>query len=201
MSTSLCPPTGSAATSAAPWMRLSTVAIWRPLASSTSRLGPKTFTAISPLAPERDSSTLSWITCEKLVGRPGMAASLPDMLSTRASLLAKRHSSWGLRSTRISMLLGPFGSVPSSGRPTWVITAFTSGYSSRVARTFCSMLLVLPRPDDWGRLMVSQMLPSSSLGRNSEPSSGASARATARQAPEAITVRRRRACSVISRAR
>ena len=71
------------------------------------------------------------------------------------------------------MLLGPLGSVPSSGRPTWVMTAFTSqGSGQHRAPTLRSTSLVLVRPDDWGRLMVSQMLPSSSLGRNSEPSRG-----------------------------
>ena len=67
------------------------------------------------------------MTCEKLVGTPGIARILCAMSAISASFDGKRHVPCGFRSAMISMLFGPFGSVPSSGRPTWVITLFTSG--------------------------------------------------------------------------
>jgi len=36
------------------------------------------------------------------------------------------HVPWGVRSTNICRLLTGAGSVPSSGRPSWATTAFTS---------------------------------------------------------------------------
>jgi hypothetical protein len=69
-------------------------------------------------ARERASSTLSWITCEKFVGTPGMARIFSDMSATRSSFDLKRHWPRGFRSASTSRLFGPLGSVPSSGRPT-----------------------------------------------------------------------------------
>ncbi len=45
-----------------------------------------------------------------------------------------RHSSFGLRSTKYSVLKKPVVSVPSSGRPVWLTTLVTSGKELRRRR-------------------------------------------------------------------
>ena len=42
--------------------------------------------------------------------------------------------SFGLRSTKYSVLKNPVVPVPSSGRPTWLVTTVTSGNEARMSR-------------------------------------------------------------------
>ena len=85
--------------------------------------------AFSASMPEAASWTLSWMYCEKAKVTPGKALrrALP-MSAIRSSFESPlRQVSNGLSGTKNSTLEKPSGSVPSSGRPCWVITVSTSG--------------------------------------------------------------------------
>jgi hypothetical protein len=93
------------------------------------RSGPTTLTLFSPLMPDTASSTLSRIICEKLKTTPGNSRrSSASSCSVSFSLVNPMGQlSNGLSGAKISMLLKPLTSVPSSGRPSWETVVSTSG--------------------------------------------------------------------------
>ena len=94
-----------------------------------ARSGPVILMAFSASMPEAASWTLSWMYCEKAKVTPGkvLRSALP-ISAIRSSLESPlRQVSNGLSGTKNSTLEKPSGSVPSSGRPCWVITVSTSG--------------------------------------------------------------------------
>ena len=73
---------------------------------------------------------LSAMGCEKFQITPGIFSSSRSIAAISASLSwwnAGRHCSFGFRSTKYSVLKKPVVSVPSSGRPTWLVVVVTSG--------------------------------------------------------------------------
>ncbi len=99
------------------------------VACSTSRSVPNSLTEFSPFTPEAASSTLSWMFCEKLKSMPGnlRASSALSWSVSRALVRWCGQLSKGFRGTKNSALKKPVASVPSSGRPCWEITVWTSG--------------------------------------------------------------------------
>ena len=105
-------------------------------------------TELAPLTPERASSTLSRMYCEKLKLIPGnfLNFSISSFsMSSRLivwsqSLWPKsmnglfRHSSIGFKGAPISRLKKPVTSVPSSGRPSCEITRLDLGNRGDHAR-------------------------------------------------------------------
>jgi hypothetical protein len=81
------------------------------------------------------------------------------------------HWSSGLRLTRNSGLKNPVASVPSSARPTWDSTIDTSGNDRKILLASCATVVALFSETLSGIVARAQMLPSSSFGRNSPPSS------------------------------
>ena len=79
--------------------------------------------------PDRPSSTLSWMYCEKLKSMP-MNSSENSACSSSISLslvIPRGHSSKGFSGTKNSALKNPAASLPLSGRPCWDTTVMTSG--------------------------------------------------------------------------
>ena len=106
------------------------------VASRVWRSPPNSLTEFSPFTPEAASSTLSSMFWEKLKSIPGnLAVSSSD--SRRVSLalsMPDGQVSKGFRGTKNSALKKPEASVPSSGRPCWEMTVWTSGYFFITAR-------------------------------------------------------------------
>ena len=98
-----------------------------------SRLSPKIFTAWFTLIPAIASFTLSIIGWEKAQIVPTCFSSSFFCIWPISSSFVRFvfHCSLGYKSTKFSMLKKPLGSEPSSGRPTWETTSFTSGNSSK----------------------------------------------------------------------
>lgn len=67
------------------------------------------------------------------------------------------------------MRFGPNGSVPASLRPACEATARISGNRFRVWRMWAAIWALFSSEVPGGRLERIQMVPSSSVGRNSEP--------------------------------
>jgi hypothetical protein len=84
-------------------------------------------------------------------------------------------------------MLRSFGSVPSSGRPVFEITEFTSGKPRSILRIRASVDAALESEMLGGRLMLIQTEPSFSSGRNSLPSRGTIARLTPKAATFVFT--------------
>jgi len=123
---------------------------------------------------------------EKEGSMPGICETASSISRTRSSLVSpERHCDSGLKSTKISEELKIFGSVPSSGRPTFEMTVCTSGTLCSALRTSRIRSCASPGETDGGSMRFTQVVPSFSSGRNSLPSWEASARATA-SAPTAM---------------
>ena len=88
------------------------------------------------------------------------------------------------------MLTG-LGSLPSSGRPAWLITSLTSGNFRSVSRTACSDFDTRVSEIPGGSTRLTQIEPSFSSGRNSLPSLGTSARLPASIATATVTTTHR----------
>ena len=128
MSTSLWPPILIAATSAAPRMAVSTRDRLHALSSQdvqvraehldddlALRTGQRFLHVVLDHLREIGRHARQW--------RESSRPCRPRARPCRRTAMSQR----GLRSARISRLLGPLGSVPSSGRPTWVITLLHFG--------------------------------------------------------------------------
>ncbi len=77
-------------------------------------------TELAPLTPDRPSSTLSWMYCEKLKSMPTNSfvefrLQVGDQHYPWYSRVG--HSSNGFNGTKNSALKNPAASLPSSGRP------------------------------------------------------------------------------------
>ncbi len=96
---------------------------------SVARSGPVSLMAFSESMPEAASWTLSWIYCEKAKVTPGKPLRSASLISAISSGFSRplRHLAAAFSGTKNSTLEKPSGSVPSSGRPCWVITVSTSG--------------------------------------------------------------------------
>ena len=89
------------------------------------------------MTPLTASSMLSAIGCEKFQSTPGIFSSSWSIAAISCSLSSwktGRHASFGLRSTKYSVLKKPVVSVPSSGRPTWLTDTVTSGNEASTSR-------------------------------------------------------------------
>ena len=161
-----------------------TVAIRRNTSLTCSRntfgSSPKILMTTCPSICEMLSSTLSRMGWEKLVSTPG-SASRALSISARIFpfVMPRRHSGGGFNSTKHSAMLIGLGSVPSSGRPAFEMTVFTSG----TVRSNCRILAVWATASvtemPGGRLAFNQIVPSLSSGRNSVPTRGNIARLAA----------------------
>ena len=173
----------------------SAAAICCAFSSFTARSGPTTLTVFSPLTPLIASSTLSAMYWLKLKVMPGNASDSSALSSSVSDALVTplRHSLEGLSGAKSSMLLNPDGSVPSSGRPTCEMTvaisgrvrcvqgvASSCGQPMRMRRMRPTYLPLCSSDALMGNVPRIQKLPSSSLGMNSPPRSGAQ--------PSAITM-------------
>ena len=117
---------------------------------------------------------MGWL---KLLSTPGKASRLWSISSRIFSFDRPRvHSAGGFRSTKTSSMLIGLGSEPSSGRPALEITVLTSGVLCRMARTWAQRAMVSSTEMPAGRLRLTQIAPSLSSGRNSEPRFGTSAK-------------------------
>src|SRR6185369_10280910 len=138
-------------------------------------------------------STLSLIGCEKLKRTPGISVSDARIASTRPSLSSPgRHSAFGFRRTKVSLMLTPSSSVPSSGRPCSLSVFSTSGKASSRLRT--SVRTACPSASEMlgGISTKITRSPSSSSRRNSVPSRVAPPATTASSASATtVTIRRR----------
>ena len=81
----------------------------------------------------------------------------------------RRHCSFGFRSTKYSVLKKPVVSVPSSGRPTWLVHCGTSGKEQRMMRAWFATRMPSSGPVLGASVPRTQSAPSSRCGRNSEP--------------------------------
>ena len=94
---------------------------------------PKSLTELAPLTPERASSTLSRMNCEKLKLIPGNSSNfsissfwissrvivrVPELVAEEIRPVSFRHCSIGFSGALNSRLKKLVTSVPSSGRPT-----------------------------------------------------------------------------------
>ena len=126
------------------------------------------------------SSTLSRMGWSNDGSMPGIAETAASISSTRSSLvLPGRHRDSGTKSTKSSAELKIFGSVPSSGRPTFEITVFTSGTVCRALRTVRICSIASSGETDGGSVRFTHVVPSLSSGRNSLPRREPSTSATA----------------------
>ena len=91
------------------------------------------------------------------------------MSSSLSSWKTGRHASLGLRSTKYSVLKKPVVSVPSSGRPTWLVVTVTSGNEASNTRAWSATRMPSVGPVLGASVPRTQMAPSSRCGRNSEP--------------------------------
>ena len=136
----------------------------------TSRSVPKIFSTTWPRTPLTASSTLSLMGPEKLKLTPGISVSDARIASLRRSFVHPgRHLSRGATWTKVSLMLTPSSSVPSSGRPCSLSVPSTSGNASNRVRT--SWRICPPRSSAMlgGISTKITMSPSSSSGRNSLP--------------------------------
>jgi hypothetical protein len=123
------------------------------------------------------SATLSRIGWLKLYSRPGIALRFLSISSTMSSSvwMLSRHSLIGLSLTNTSRLDGSVGSVPSSGRPSWLSSSVISGIPLRMSAVILGVSL---RPSvseiGAGSVNVTYSEPSLSSGKNSVPRRGAS---------------------------
>ena len=87
------------------------------------------FAELAPRTPDRPSSTLSWMYCEKLKPMPvnSLANSACSSSISFSLVMSEGHSSNGLSGTKNSALKNPAASLPLSGRPCWETTVMTSG--------------------------------------------------------------------------
>ncbi len=76
-----------------------------------------------------------------------------------------RHSSFGLRSTKYSVLKKPAVSVPSSGRPVWLTTCVTSGNEAMTRRALLVKSTLAVGPSLGGSVPRTQIEPSSRCGQ------------------------------------
>ena len=138
---------------------------------------PKTLMTIWPSICEMLSSTLSRMGMETLGNTPGIESSSSLICSTSCSRVILRvHCSGGLTPTNISTMLSVLGSVPSSGRPAWLMTVSTSGNLRIMPRTLRANLVVSTIEVPGDMVMLTHIVPSFNSGRNSEPSRGTSVR-------------------------
>src|SRR5215475_14472808 len=97
-------------------------------------------TELEPLTPDRASSILSCIYCEKLKSTPGnSSANSRCNCSTSLSLVKPEgHSSNGLSGANNSTLEKGEASLPSSGLPCCDTTVMISGCRSKISRILCA---------------------------------------------------------------
>ena len=148
---------------------------------------------------------MSPIICEKLKSTPGKVSSIScDSSAVSDSFVIPRgHSSYERRGAKISTLLKPVTSVPSSGRPTcdtadsttlwvrfWSVHGPLLGQPRTIARMRFAYSAAFSREIEVGRVARIQRLPSSSFGIVSEPSPRAAKPAPARPAATTTTVTR-----------
>ena len=128
------------------------------------------------------SLTLSRMGWEKLASTPGTSRTLCAISAATSSRprIHGRHWLIGFSVTNISRLLGSVGSVPSSGRPSWVRTWVVSGVRRSSSLIFGTSRRPVASETLPGRVKVTYTAPSFSSGRNSEPSRGSRTRAAAR---------------------
>src|SRR5262249_13500101 len=89
----------------------------------------------------------------------------------------------GFKSRKSSMLLKRLGSVPSSGQPVWLVTFRISGNFPMISRSRFAVLTASSSETDVGKTVaLSQMLPSSRAGKNSEPTLDARKQVSAKDA-------------------
>ena len=145
-----------------------------------SRSSPRTLITICPSTWEMLSSTLSRIGWSNDGSMPGSSDTAASISRIRSSLvLPGRQRDSGTKSTKSSVELRILGSVPSSGRPAFAITVFTSGTVCSARRTAAICTRVSSGDTDGGRNRFTHVVPSFSSGRNSLPRRVAPARDTA----------------------
>ena len=155
---------------------------------SSTKSSPLTLITIWPSIWEMLSSTLSRMGCENDTSSPGSLETASSIATTIFGLvMPARHCASGFNSTKASKPLKIFGSVPSSGRPTLLITVTTSGTWRNWARMRPAINLASSGETDGGKVALTQIVPSSSSGKNSEPSVVATAAAIA-SATAAISI-------------
>ncbi len=102
-----------------------------------------------------------------------------------------RHWSSGLMSTKISAMEMVLGSVPSSGWPALETVVRTSGTLSRAWRAMCRMRAASSLDTVGDSVKLTQVVPSLSSGRNSEPRREATTPEMPKAASAIITTLRR----------
>ncbi len=137
---------------------------------------PNSLMEFSPFTPDIASSTLSSMFCEKPNVTPGNRPSLDPICWMSFGLVRPPgQSPSGLSCTKNSVLLNVVTSVPSSGRPSWEMTWFTTGKPRRVWRICSASADAASKEMSTGSVARTQRFPSSSLGMNSPPSAGSTA--------------------------
>ena len=137
---------------------------------SSARSSPASLMTICPLICEMDSSTLSRMGCENAGSIPGMALSARCISAVIFSrVMPGRHWSSGLMSTNTSTEAMVLGSVPSSGWPAFDTVVRTSGTVSSAWRAMRRMRVASSLDTEGAIPKLTQVVPSFSSGRNSEP--------------------------------
>ena len=121
-------------------------------------------------------SAMGWEKFQMAPGIFSISRSMAAMSSSLFSWKTGRHCSLGFRSTQYSVLKKPVVSVPSSGRPTWLVTVVTSGKEARMMRARFATEYPRAGPVLGGSVPRTQSAPSSRCGRNSEPMAPPTAR-------------------------